>query len=298
MKLSRKILAATLIVIIVMVAASYTIGMIIARLEGPGALSEVVSRQEAMGFNAARVEMVATSPTCEVEYSSARMLVKTGSIELESEDPEAAADRIMAMVESYGGYVARLSSSDDEKKSVSMMVKVPESAFYKVLAEARKIGRVVGEDVSVQDVTEQYIDLEARLRSLRAEEEWLLTAVKRAQSVQDLLMIEKELWRVRGEIERIEAQLRNLERMVAYSSISIWIRMPEEPEPSPYPTIDFTPVLAAATTALIHIAYGLVFLIIVGSPLGLMAYGGYIIYRRISGRRPQPSPQNISPKQP
>jgi hypothetical protein len=51
------------------------------------------------------------------------------------------------------------------------VVKVPESAFYKVLAEIRRIGKVIGEDVSVQDVTEQYVDLEARLRNLRAEEE-------------------------------------------------------------------------------------------------------------------------------
>jgi hypothetical protein len=69
------------------------------------------------------------------------------------------------IVESYGGYVARLSSSDGEKKSVSIVVKVPESAFYKVLAEIRRIGKVIGEDVSVQDVTEQYVDLEAGLRT-------------------------------------------------------------------------------------------------------------------------------------
>jgi len=72
------------------------------------------------------------------EYPSVRMLVRSGNLELESEDPEAAADRIILIVESYGGYVARLSSSDGEKKSVSIVVKVPESAFYKVLAEIRR----------------------------------------------------------------------------------------------------------------------------------------------------------------
>ena len=110
-------------------------------------------------------------------------------------------------------------------------------------------------------------------------------------------MIEKELWRIRGEIERIEAQLKSLERIATYSSISIWIRVPEA-EPSPYPKIDFTPVLSTAATALIYIAYGLIFLVMAGSPLGLIAYGGYIIYRRVFGKRPQSSPQNISPRQP
>ena len=98
-------------------------------------------------------------------------------------------------------------------------------------------------------------------------------------------MIEKELWRIRGEIERIEAQLKSLERMAIYSSISIWIRVPEA-EPSPYPKIDFTPVLSTAATALIYIVYGLI------------SYGGYIIYRRVFGKRPQSSPQNISLRQP
>jgi hypothetical protein len=110
-------------------------------------------------------------------------------------------------------------------------------------------------------------------------------------------MIEKELWRIRGEIERIEAQLKSLERMAIYSSISIWIRVPET-EPSPYPKIDFTPVLSTAATALIYIAHGLIFLVMAGSPLGLIAYGDYIIYRRVFGKRPQPSPQNISLRQP
>jgi len=274
-------------------------------LKGSESFLELVSLEKAMGFKDMAIQTAATHTATSTvdaymagtEYPSVRMLVRSGNLELESEDPEAAADRIILIVKSYGGYVARLSSSDGEKKSVSIVVKVPGSAFYKVLVEIRRIGKVVDEDVSVQDVTEQYVDLEARLRNLRAEEEWLLAAVEKAQSIQDLLMIEKELWRIRGEIERIEAQLKSLERMAIYSSISIWIRVPEA-EPSPYPKIDFTPVLSTVATALIYIAYGLIFLVMVGSPLGLIAYGGYIIYRRVFGKRPQSSPQNISPRQP
>jgi hypothetical protein len=274
-------------------------------LKGSESFLELVSLEKAMGFKDMAIQTAATHTATSTvdaymagtEYPSVRMLVRSGNLELESEDPEAAADRIILIIESYGGYVARLSSSDGEKKSVSIVVKVPGSAFYKVLAEIRRIGKVIGEDVSVQDVTEQYVDLEARLRNLRAEEEWLLAAVEKAQSIQDLLMIEKELWRIRGEIERIEAQLKSLERMATYSSISIWIRVPEA-EPSPYPKIDFTPVLSTVATALIYIAYGLIFLVMAGSPLGLISYGGYIIYRRVFGKRPQPSPQNISLRQP
>jgi hypothetical protein len=75
------------------------------------------------------------------------------------------------IVESYGGYVARLSSSDGEKKSVSIVVKVPESAFYKVLAEIRGDREGHRRGCERPRCTEQYVDLEARLRNLRAEEE-------------------------------------------------------------------------------------------------------------------------------
>ncbi len=302
MRMGRKLFAIICIMIIAALVASYAIRVIMVEINRAGEslgmklLSAIMSsdaariEQEGTIFAVARTAATTTATmalTGEVEYPSARMLIKAASLELESEDPEATADKVMVIVESYGGYVVKLSTSGREKKSISMIVKVPEIAFYRVLKEVRRIGRVISEDLNVQDATEQYIDLEARLRNLRAEEDWLLAAVEKAQSIQDLIMIEKELWRIRGEIERVEAQLKNLERMTSYSTISIWIRTPEEPapEPSPYPKVDFTPVLVAAIAALIYVAYGLVFLIIVGAPLSLIAYGVYIIYRRISGRK-------------
>ena len=179
MRLSGRILAITLIAIIIVIATSYVVGIMLVGLKGSESFLELVSLEKAMGFKDMAIQTAATHTATSTvdaymagtEYPSVRMLVRSGNLELESEDPETAADRIILIVESYGGYVARLSSSDGEKKSVSIVVKVPESAFYKVLAEIRRIGKVVGEDVSVQDVTEQYVDLEARLRNLRAEEE-------------------------------------------------------------------------------------------------------------------------------
>jgi len=295
MKMNRKLVVITCIALTAAIATSYFIGFIIVGLTSqvkpltPGQLGVTPLPKEAAKFGVVRtVTATATATTVRgvQEYSAeaaGRMLVKTASLELESEDPEAAANKISMIVESYGGYVARLSISGQEKKSAVMTVKVPESVFYDALNDIRKVGRVANEEVNVKDVTEQHVDLDARLRNLKAEEEWLLAAVEKAKTVEDLMMIEKELWRVRGEIERVEAQLKNLDRMISYSAISIWIRTPEEvkPKPSPYPVIDFTPVIVAAVTALIYVAYGLVFLIIVGVPVGAITYSGYIIYRRI-----------------
>ena len=286
-----------IIAVAVIVAASYIAGVILFGVPsrqlmpvmkefGIGEAMEGKPPRLAMVVKTVTTTATTTMPTSSLEYSS-RLLIKTADLELEAEDPEAAVDRITVIVESFGGYIARLSISGHERKSASMIVKVPEKFFYDALNEIRKVGRVIREDVNVRDVTEQHIDLEARLRNLRAEEEWLLAAVDKAKTVQDLIMLEKELWRVRGEIERIEAQLKNLERMATYSTISIWIKAPEKPRPppSPYPEIDFTPVIAAAVAALIYIAYGLVFLILVGTPLAALAYLGYWAYRRAFKRK-------------
>ena len=230
---------------------------------------------------------VTAATTYHTDYAlqqAGRMIVRTADIEMESDDPGDAANRIAAIAESYGGYVAWMSVKSQNPPSASITVKVPEKSFFDALNEIRKVGKVLKEDVNARDVTEQYIDLDARLRNLRAEEAWLLNVVNKAKNVQDLIMIEKELWRVRGEIERIEAQLKNLQRIVEYSSITISIKSPHEPKPppSPYPEFDLTPVLVVAVTALLYILYGLVFLLIVGVPLAAITFAVYLVYRRIS----------------
>ena len=299
MKLDRKLIA---ILVVALIIASYGVGVILTSsmksvsiaplfFEMAGERAAPLKGESVKLYKPAVRTVTTTATTTpemgDYEISPGRMLVRTASLRMESEDPEEAANRIVMIVESYGGYVAQLSISSKGESSAYLLVKVPEKYFFQALNEIKGVGEVVSEEVNARDVTEHYIDLEARLRNLRAEEEWLLAAVDKAKTVQDLIMLEKELWRVRGEIERIEAQLKNLERMATYSTISIWIKAPEKPRPppSPYPEIDFTPVVAAAVAALIYIAYGLVFLILVGTPLAALAYLGYWAYRRAFKRK-------------
>ena len=295
-KPDKKIIA---LIIVAAIAASYVTGLILtqltARLE-PKILREMAFAESLkapmkLAIPAATITTAtltkSTQPAPQVEISQAgRMLIRTASLEMESDDPEKAVNEIIMIVESYGGYVAWMSIKSQEPPSANLIIKVPEKYFFQALREIRSVGKVLKEEVNARDVTEQYVDLEARLRNLKAEEEWLLKAVEKAKSVQDLIMIEKELWRVRGEIERLEAQLRNLERMVEYSSISISIKAPEKPKPppSPYPKLDLTPILVIAATALIYILYGLIFLIIVGAPLTAIVYAGYKIYQKLAKR--------------
>jgi len=215
-----------------------------------------------------------------------RMIIRTASIDMESEDPEKVVNEIMLIADSLGGYVESMGVHRDGRISANIVVRVPEKSFFDALARIRRLGKILREEVSGKDVTEQYIDLEARLRNLKAEEDWLLKAMDKARNVQELMIIERELWRIRGEIERIEGQLKYLQRRVEYSTIMVHVTQPGKPRPrpSPYPSFDITPVLAAAIAAIYYIVYGLTFLAIAGTPVAVLAYVGYRVYRRFIAR--------------
>ena len=221
----------------------------------------------------------------QVEYMN-RMIIRTASINMEADDPEKVINEIMLITNSLGGYVESMEIHSDGRVSANIVVRIPKKSFFEALTRIKELGKVLREEVSGKDVTEQYIDLEARLRNLKAEEDWLLTAMDKAKNIQELMTVERELWRIRGEIERIQGQLKYLERRVEYSTIMVYVTQPGKPRPgpSPYPSFDITPALAAAITAIYYIVYGLIFLVIAGTPVAVLVYAGYRVYRRLTAR--------------
>ncbi|RLF97904.1 MAG: hypothetical protein DRN49_06760, partial [Thaumarchaeota archaeon] len=221
----------------------------------------------------------------QIKYMN-RMIIRTANIDMEAEDPEKVINEIMLIADSLGGYVESLGIHRNGKITANIVVRIPEKSFFEALTRIRALGKVLREEVSGKDVTEQYIDLEARLRNLKAEEEWLLKAMDEAKNVQELMIVERELWRIRGEIEKIQGQLKYLERRIEYSTIVVYVTQPEKPRPRPlpYPSFDITPALAAAITAIYYTIYGLIFLVIAGAPVAILIYAGYRIYRRFAAR--------------
>ena len=294
-----------IILTLVLLAASLAIGMITStyffgtmafpgpqKFEGlmawrPKAMKPVtaVTTKPKVESLAGRAEAGETPLPQQVEYVN-RMIIRTANIDMESEDPERVVNEIMLIADSLGGYVESMGVHKDGRISANIVVRVPEKSFFDALARIRRLGNILREEVSGKDVTEQYIDLEARLRNLKAEEDWLLKAMDKARNVQELMIIERELWRIRGEIERIQGQLKYLQRRVEYSTIMVHVTQPGKPRlrPSPYPSFNITPVLAAAIAAIYYIVYGLTFLAIAGTPVAVLAYVGYRVYRRFMAR--------------
>jgi hypothetical protein len=188
-------------------------------------------------------EMSASAPLAQVSLDQAdksqtqptyaeRKIIRNADLTLESDAPEEAQQKITAIAESKGGFVIESNQSSSDAKAttrdtVTMTVRVPAAKFSESLDEIRKMGnRVIVETVKGQDVTEEFIDIEANLKAKKALEEQFLEIMKRGNTVQDALNVQREIANVRGEIEKIEGRKRFLENQASLSTIKIKLQSP------------------------------------------------------------------------
>jgi hypothetical protein len=139
-----------------------------------------------------------------------------------------ATSQVRAIAEAAGGFVEQLSSSGvDESQRSTLTIRVPQDEFFSVFEQIKALGKVQNETAGSEDVTERFIDLEARLKSAKREEASLLSLLDRAEQVSEVLIIERELARVRTELERVQGQLNFLERRVDLATISVFLTPPQ-----------------------------------------------------------------------
>jgi hypothetical protein len=124
-----------------------------------------------------------------------------------------AINQVEAIARENGGF---LSSRGDN----AITIRVPRSRFQVALAAVEKTGDVLHRDVRAQDVTDEYMDLEVRIKNARAIRDQLAALLAKA-SVKEAIEIERELGRVTEELERMEGQLKLLRDKIAYSTITV-----------------------------------------------------------------------------
>jgi len=170
------------------------------------------------------------------------LIIRNSAIEVRVKDVEEAVDEVRAAVTKAGAEIAEMSVSAGDQGPIPMdtggatSVRGPATAYVTIRVAAEKLaalereigslGVVVTQSSSASDVTEQAIDLEARLRNLRAEELRLRSFLTRTNKVSELLEVERELARVRGEIESMDAQLTYLERQAARATLTVTLSEP------------------------------------------------------------------------
>lgn len=150
-------------------------------------------------------------------------VIKTGDLTVTVPDDgiAGAVTEATTVAETYGGYVVQTSMQEAGDRSASVTIRVPSQEFEASIADLRAIGEVRSESVEGRDVSEEFIDLEARLRNLVSQEAVLLRLYERASSVVDTIRIQREVEDVQLEIERHRGRLRYLRDRTSLSTITV-----------------------------------------------------------------------------
>jgi ElaB/YqjD/DUF883 family membrane-anchored ribosome-binding protein len=175
-------------------------------------------------------ESVALKSIASVPQSSAavdRKIIRTTSMSLIVQHPAEITQQIASLADALGGYL--VSSESGGESSATLTIRVPANRFDEARSQVRKLGlRVESEKVDAQDVTTQYVDQDASLRNLRAEEAGYLDILKQAHTVKDMLAVTEQLSNVRGQIEQQQAEFNTLSKQVETVAISISLRAESE----------------------------------------------------------------------
>jgi hypothetical protein len=204
---------------------------------------------------------------------------------------ESAKNQALALTERGGGYVAesKLSETPRMPRRADLVLRVPAKGLKSILDHIRALGRVTQEQLSTEEVTEQVVDLEARLRNARATEERLIAVLReRTGKVKDILEVEREIARTREEIERMEGQSKHLMRRVEMATIYVTLAEEFKAQLEPAPVGALTELHNAAVggyRSLVDTLFGLVlFLARYGLTLVFWLGIGWLAWRRL-GRR-------------
>ena len=150
-----------------------------------------------------------------------RMIVRTGDMRLVVNDVPIALDQITELAEDFDGYVVSSKRWEEGERLVGRIaIRVPAEDFGDVMEALRELAvDVTSEDTSSKDVTEEYVDLSAKLKNLEATEEQYLRLMEKAEKVEVMLNVQRELSKTRGEIEQTKGRMQYLERTSATSLI-------------------------------------------------------------------------------
>ncbi len=156
-------------------------------------------------------------------WDTERKIVRTGNFALVVEDVTAAIEQITGFTESSNGYVVSSRSWQEGERLIGMItVRVPAEHFTYAMSIIRELAvEVTSESTSSKDVTEEYVDLAAKLRNLEATEEQLFLLMEKAEKVEDILNVQRELSSIRGEIEQTKGRMQYLERTSEMSLIEV-----------------------------------------------------------------------------
>lgn len=180
---------------------------------------EIVTPEEMSGGVPTPPTVITTDQQLDVD----RMIVRTGNMALVVNDIQQAIDTIAGLAGSFNGYVVSSNIYGQKDRLFgSISIRIPVEHFDETIRALRALAvEVTSETTNSQDVTEEYVDLKSKLKNLEATEAQLLTILAKAEKVEDILAVQRELTNVRGQIEQTKGRMQYLERTSSTSLINV-----------------------------------------------------------------------------
>jgi hypothetical protein len=187
---------------------------------------------------AAGGEAAAVDEAQQVDEAVERKIIYEGRVSLVVEEFESLETAIPDLVKQYDGYLkeANINRTEGRRRSGRWVARIPAAKFGDFVMEVAKLGIAEQQEQTAQDVTMEYLDLEARVGSKKQLEQRILKLLEeREGKLSDVVEAERELARVRSEIESMEGQLRYLKNRTSFSTVTIDAREEQDyiPEAAP-----------------------------------------------------------------
>jgi hypothetical protein len=228
------------------------------------------------------------------EVIQADKIIYSASAGIETKDYDKTIDDVYAMIEDSGGFlesssIGGTSYSSTRGRRAEFVLRVPSDKFAQLTESLSTLGNVTYCRTYTENVTPQYIDVEARLESYRIQEERLLAMLEKAERLEDMLTIEAHLADVRYNIETYTSQLKYLDRQVAYSTVTLSVEEVVEFSPDTSVNQSFLRRMGNAFSGslsdVVALAQGLVLALLSGWYLIVIVVLIVLIVRRIVRHR-------------
>lgn len=213
------------------------------------------------------------------------LLIKNADLRLEVATLEPALERVRQVASDQNGTLSDLDlrSEAGERRTATATVKVPSARFDATLSALRAVGQVRSESVRSEDVTEEFVDLRAKQSALSEQLVQYRRIMANTSTVEDVIVVQKEIERIQVELDRAEGRLRYLESRTSFSRITLRFEEPAPIAGGAIPSI--VEVLGVGVQGFFAVLSGLVVITLSLLPLVVLAVIGWLLYRWYRGRR-------------
>lgn len=228
-----------------------------------------------------------------------RKIIYNSELSLVVQNLTTAQQQLAGLVTRYGGYIShtQVGGTPGQPRQGTWTVRIPVDGYDQFMVGAARLGELQSMSSNAEDVTEQYYDVEARLKNKQVEEQQLIGLLKnRTAKLRDILEVEREISRVRGEVEQLQGQLRLLKNQTGLATVSITLQEVQEflaPRPTTFTARiarawhdSLVSVRDALQTMVISLVSSVPWLVFWGVVIGVIL----VLFRRWTSRRP-PAPK-------